>query len=501
MAKYQWTAESEVLDAAPAQLTNHITADGQLLSDWKIVSAAGATGGQALKLVSATGVRRILTLPGVTETGRVDIRGRFYASSDVNSGLHFACAHVGGGASAAEATNLMSRIGNGRAPGIGNYNPTFTAGAIGTALPSSGHIGWWRFRYTVDNDATDPTKKQRLAIWDDDGAGSDEEPDGTVFVNNVYATTITGGAVGFGAPGSIAPSNDLFDWITVGTGGDDADLEPSAGSPPAGTVTIGTITPTSEGASVAFTYDDTDQTGFHYRLNGGTPASAGTASPLVLSGLTAATTYDLEIRAVNAGGNGAWSSVAQFTTDAAPSNPAPTFGGPDIGGALTGIEGVALADLDVSGRFSDTDALTFSAVGGWPAGVTVSSAGVIGGTPSVVGMYPDLKVRATDTASQEVDSNTFTFDVLEAPVAGTITLLAMKNPPTSPLVGKDVNVSIANAASGAHVLTLTEQVTGADGVLTITNSAIEVGIAYAVTTIDPDATEGGACGCRIYIAT
>lgn len=83
---------------------------------------------------------------------------------------------------------------------------------------------------------------------------------------------------------------------------------------PSGTVTIGAITPTSSGASVAITYDGDDATGFEYRIDGGSAVSGGSASPIVVSGLSASTEYDLEIRPTNDGGEGAWSAVATFET-------------------------------------------------------------------------------------------------------------------------------------------------------------------------------------------
>lgn len=90
-------------------------------------------------------------------------------------------------------------------------------------------------------------------------------------------------------------------------------------------------------------------------------------------------------------------------------NASPTFTGPSIG-AQSGTVGIAFS-LNVASKFSDTDALTFSAIGTWPAGITVSSAGLISGTPSAAGTYASLNVRATDTASQTVDSDTFSFTI------------------------------------------------------------------------------------------
>lgn len=94
-------------------------------------------------------------------------------------------------------------------------------------------------------------------------------------------------------------------------------------------------------------------------------------------------------------------------------NAAPTFPGPNIGNQ-TGTVGTALSGNNVASKFADSDALTFSAVGSWPPGVTVSSAGVISGTPTTAGTYSGLAVRATDTAAQTVDSDTFTFTISAA---------------------------------------------------------------------------------------
>ena len=93
-------------------------------------------------------------------------------------------------------------------------------------------------------------------------------------------------------------------------------------------------------------------------------------------------------------------------------NAAPTFPGPNIGNQ-TGTVGTPIS-FSVASKFSDTDALTFSAIGTWPAGVTVSSAGLVSGTPSAAGTYATLNVRATDTIAQTVDSDVFTFTISAA---------------------------------------------------------------------------------------
>lgn len=85
-----------------------------------------------------------------------------------------------------------------------------------------------------------------------------------------------------------------------------------APSVPIGDITIGTIVVSETTASVPFSYDNTDQTGYEYQLDDGTITS--TSSPINLTNLTEATLYTIKIRAINANGDGDWFSDT-FTTD------------------------------------------------------------------------------------------------------------------------------------------------------------------------------------------
>lgn len=85
---------------------------------------------------------------------------------------------------------------------------------------------------------------------------------------------------------------------------------------PQGTFTVGTITVGQTTASVPYTYSASDQTSIQYRIGGTGTLQTASASPQSLSGLTAGTAYTIEFRAVNATGNGAWSTPAEFTTSA-----------------------------------------------------------------------------------------------------------------------------------------------------------------------------------------
>jgi hypothetical protein len=90
-------------------------------------------------------------------------------------------------------------------------------------------------------------------------------------------------------------------------------------------------------------------------------------------------------------------------------NEAPSFVGPDIS-VPTLVVNSSMTPISVVSRFSDPDSGdsgTYSAVGTWPAGVTVSSAGVISGAPTTVGTSSNLRVRRTDVGSLTADSNLF----------------------------------------------------------------------------------------------
>lgn len=184
------------------------------------------------------------------------------------------------------------------------------------------------------------------------------------------------------------------------------------------------------------------------------------------------------------------SQTAISLNAAAGGNAAPTFPGPNIGNQ-TGTVGTAFS-LNVASKFSDTDALTFSAIGSWPAGVTVSSVGVISGTPTTAGTYASLKVRATDTAFQTIDSDTFTFTIAAA-AAGTITLPACRQWETGNLRTSEsgVVVIVNNPTTGALVVNKTGLTTHATtGECVVTDPAIVTGTNYRVTQILPDGSEG-----------
>jgi hypothetical protein len=101
----------------------------------------------------------------------------------------------------------------------------------------------------------------------------------------------------------------------------------AGGDPPQGTITIGTVTPGITTVDVAFSYNDTDQTGFQYRVNSGSPVSISTSTSFQVTGLTPGTSYGashVQVRAVNDDGESAWVNVGAFSTSAEPPQVEPT---------------------------------------------------------------------------------------------------------------------------------------------------------------------------------
>jgi hypothetical protein len=85
--------------------------------------------------------------------------------------------------------------------------------------------------------------------------------------------------------------------------------------------TINSITPTVNSLSVAFIpggNNGSSITNYKYSLNGGstftTRSPAATTSPLVITGLSSNTAYPVQIRAINAAGDGTPSATTSATT-------------------------------------------------------------------------------------------------------------------------------------------------------------------------------------------
>lgn len=218
MAKFQWTAASETLGQPPANLTN--VCEGSL-ANWEIVAAAGASGGQAVQCTGGSGLRRRLALAGDNGTGRIDVRGRFYKSTTAGVSLH--CAIRNKGTDASDTYDYLLVCNGSGAFGIYKYAPSYTSVAVDPdTVPSGSRIGWWNFRYTFDPSGT---PVHDVKVWSD--AGSEASPEYT-FSGSTTDANVNGTRVCIGAP-TTTEAGGLYDWITVGTGADDADASPSSG--------------------------------------------------------------------------------------------------------------------------------------------------------------------------------------------------------------------------------------------------------------------------------
>jgi hypothetical protein len=217
VAKAQWLAADGTVGQPPTGLDNLLTADGQLLSDWQIVTDAGASGGKALKLNATSNVRRRLAVPGVAGdyTHRIDIRGRYYQSVNNANGMQFALRADASG-------EWYTRLSTVRKATINKYNPAYGLQATGASAFSVGQLpGWLNFRYTWD--PAQATDKHRAAYWLD----GDSDATATVVVadSTVDPVNILGDRIAFGFVGG---HSNLIDWITVGVD-EDADVTPGAG--------------------------------------------------------------------------------------------------------------------------------------------------------------------------------------------------------------------------------------------------------------------------------
>lgn len=92
-----------------------------------------------------------------------------------------------------------------------------------------------------------------------------------------------------------------------------------------------------------------------------------------------------------------------------PGSGAPVFIGPSIDNLVL-AQNVAIFPRDFSALFTGPG-LTFSAIGTLPTGLTLSSAGVLSGTPTVIATSGALQVHATD-GSTPADSNTFSIQIV-----------------------------------------------------------------------------------------
>lgn len=86
-----------------------------------------------------------------------------------------------------------------------------------------------------------------------------------------------------------------------------------------------------------------------------------------------------------------------------------TFIGPNISDFA--LAKSALVSRNYAGRF-DGPGLSFSSTGTLPPGLSITSAGILTGTPTTVGTYAGIRIVATDSGLNTAQSNAFTITII-----------------------------------------------------------------------------------------
>lgn len=116
-----------------------------------------------------------------------------------------------------------------------------------------------------------------------------------------------------------------------------------------------------------------------------------------------------DVNAVISLGIGTPGGIPVFLTFGLQSGSPSTFIGPAITPFYL-VEDVAMASRNYAARFTG-DTLTFTINGTLPTGVTLSSAGVLSGTPTTAGTSAGLSITAEDADTNTADSNEFSITV------------------------------------------------------------------------------------------
>lgn len=312
----------------------------------------------------------------------------------------------------------------------------------------------------------------------------------------------TGPAYGIG--GTTRPQGSAYDigpWELLAAVDTTAPVLTTPTAVKTGTSTAsGTVT-TDEGAGTLYRYASTNATETAATVIAANLTSAVIAAGVQnvsFSGLAPGGTYYPHYVQKDAAATPNTSNVANgasFTTDV--TNAVPTFSGTIAN--ITGTGGAAIAPADVRALFADTDALTYSASPAgtaWPSGLSVNSAsGIISGTVAT-STTTGLKVRATDTASQTVDSNAFSVTI-SAP-ASTVTGVTVS--PASPSVtgGTTRQFTATVTGTGSPSQTVNWSVTGggsinaSTGVLTAPAPTSSVQTLTVTATSAQDGTKSGS---------
>jgi len=408
-------------------------------------SSAG-TGSDGNSATNATAAAAV-TGGGIGGTGRTSNGGSGSAPASGVGG--------GGGGAWAAASTTQRNGGNGRvgqviltwsattaplAPTMGTITPgnqqlsvAFTAGGDGGSAITS-------YKYSTDGGATFLTRQ----------AGTTAPPIVITTLSSDGTTALTNGT---SYNIQIKAVNGVGDGTATATTAATPYTTPSA-------PTINSITPGNTQLTVAFTAGSDGGsaiTDYEYSINGGSTftSAATTTSPIVITGLTNGTPYDVQLKALNIAGAGAATSTTQGTP-VAPVTPTITANG-------------TLSALSTTyGTASSTTSFTLS-------GATLTSGITV--TPPV-----GFEVSTASDFSSSVGNNGSPLVVGSAPTVSTTTIF-VRLLPTASVAGSPYSGNIVLTSAGAtNVNVATASGTVDPAPLTIT------GISAASTTYNGTTT-------------
>jgi hypothetical protein len=246
--------------------------------------------------------------------------------------------------------------------------------------------------------------------------------DGTRVVNNgaTAGTLATGNITGFTFFTESSASNAAFLYV------DDIEYANFLPGPPSAP-TMGTITSGNSQLSVAFTAPSSNNgssiSNYEYSTNGGTSftacSPAQTTSPIVITSLTNGTSYNVQIRAVNANGSGtATSSTAAtpYTTPSAPTLGAITPGNGQLSVAFTA--GATGGSSITNYKYSTNGGSSFTACSPSQTTSPIVISGLTNGTSYNVQL---LAVNAAGDGTPSSSSSATPYTTPSAPTINSVT--------------------------------------------------------------------------------
>jgi len=207
-------------------------------------------------------------------------------------------------------------------------------------------------------------------------------------------------------------------------------------APAAPTITNGPPPNGTVGVAYSFSYTSTNSPTFS--ATGTLPTGLSINSAGMISGTpTAAGTFSgITVTATNGTAPDATQNFAITIAASAPPPPTITNGPPP-----NGTVGIAY-----SFSYTSTNSPTFSATGASPTGLSISSAGVISGTPTVAGTFSAITVTATNGTAPDATQN---ISITITPAAPTITSITPTSGSTAG--GQSVTITGMNLTGATSV--------------------------------------------------